>query len=445
MSDCSKIFCGEGGCVMQNNYPVCLCPIDLLPPDENLKCRKNKIYYNSSEIPNKSNISLIETSKIPTYMGRSPLELSVVVVLPTITFLIFITTILLKIFKKQIKNFNFDGIKHPTLHPRFEKLLSHFGSKKLNLELSKLAFMNANPNYMAQSTLNDDRNSLKIFNKDLIQIERKLGEGNFATVYKANILITKNKTITVAVKMLKDENDEKREMFISEAQVMSVFNHNNIIKLFGIYHNVLNEVNLVFEYMSYGDLNSILISNDSPSSLKPIIQLNPNHLLDFSIQICSGMEYLSKLKYIHRDLATRNCLISKKHIAKIADFGLSRHTDVQNYYRINKNVMLPIRWMSYESICHGIFDLDSDIWSFGILLWEMYSFGRNPYTGKNNEEVVEIIRKGESFNYLTLPNNEEINNIIEQSLHRVPSNRGSFTLHLKKLRSIAKLTYININ
>lgn len=145
---------------------------------------------------------------------------------------------------------------------------------------------------------------------------------------------------------------------------------------------------MLFEYMTQGDLHEFLICN-SPNEGKVLNQLQFLHI---SVQICDGMEYLGSHHYVHRDLAARNCLVGNDLTVKISDFGLSRDIYSSDYYRVQSKSLLPVRWMPSESILYGKFTTESDVWSFGVVLWEIYSYGLQPYYGYSNQEVISMVR-----------------------------------------------------
>ncbi|XP_026686010.1 tyrosine-protein kinase transmembrane receptor Ror-like [Diaphorina citri] len=137
---------------------------------------------------------------------------------------------------------------------------------------------------------------------------------------------------------------------------------------------------------------SALLPGSQASSLKSCL-VREFHLSEVSIlQVAAGMAYLCSHHYVHRDLAARNCLVGDGLTVKISDFGLSRDVYASDYYRIQSKSLLPVRWMPPESILYGKFTTESDVWSYGVVLWEVYSYGLQPYYGYSNQEVIEMIR-----------------------------------------------------
>ncbi|KAL1130277.1 hypothetical protein AAG570_013215 [Ranatra chinensis] len=206
----------------------------------------------------------------------------------------------------------------------------------------------------------------------------------------------------VAVKMLKDEASEDLQLdFEREACLLAEFDHPNIVKLLGVCA-VGKPMCLLFEYMGRGDLNEFLRSC-SPSNyiVRSVeggdvfkdIQLTTSDLLRIAQQIACGMVYLSDRKFVHRDLATRNCLIDDNMVVKIADFGLSQKMYLQDYYKGDEHDAIPVRWMPLESILYNKYTIESDVWAFGVCLWEIFSFALQPYYGMTHEEVVKYIKE----------------------------------------------------
>ncbi|KAF7996941.1 hypothetical protein HCN44_002587 [Aphidius gifuensis] len=224
-----------------------------------------------------------------------------------------------------------------------------------------------------------------------------IGEGCFGKVYKGELNHGDSKEI-IAVKVLKDlASSEAEEDFMREVETMSSFKHENILSLIGIVqHDTNTSPWMIFEYMLYGDLADVLRSNSQEfkNDIPGLAPLNRESLHYITIQIAAGMNYLSSQRFVHRDLACRNCLVGLDLVVKIADFGMSRDVYTSDYYKIGGSRMLPVRWMSPESVLYGRFTLESDVWSFGVVLWEIYSYGKQPYYGHNNEEVVKLILQG---------------------------------------------------
>lgn len=299
---------------------------------------------------------------------------------------------------------------------------------------------------------------------DIIYI-KDIGQGAFGRVFKAkapNILKHDEETL-VAVKMLKeDASDDLQADFEREASLMAEFDHPNIVKLLGICA-IGKPMCLLFEYMTKGDLNDYL----RMCSPEMYINLRRQHAIqllegeslkldlldqvDISRQIAAGMVYLSEKSYVHRDLATRNCLITNNLTVKISDFGLARSVHRLEYYKGSDNDAIPIRWMPLESILYNKFSVESDVWSFGVLLWEIFSYALQPYYGMTHEEVVEYLKEGKN---LVCPENtpQQIYDLMSKCWSRKPSHRPKFqVLHnaihafheeLTKKRTIKDVTEV---
>ncbi|NXG48333.1 DDR2 protein, partial [Psilopogon haemacephalus] len=259
------------------------------------------------------------------------------------------------------------------------------------------------------------------FPRKLLTFKEKLGEGQFGEVHLCEVEgmekftgkdfalegleASSNCPVLVAVKMLRaDANKNARNDFLKEIKIMSRLKDPNIIRLLAVCI-ADDPLCMITEYMENGDLNQFLsrqqagspTAGHSPTVSPPLSLLDSYSDLRFmATQIASGMKYLSSLNFVHRDLATRNCLVGKQYTIKIADFGMSRNLYSGDYYRIQGRAVLPIRWMSWESILLGKFTTASDVWAFGVTLWETFTLCREqPYSQMSDEQVIE--NTGEFF------------------------------------------------
>lgn len=239
--------------------------------------------------------------------------------------------------------------------------------------------------------------------KDRIVINRKLGEGAFGTVYGGEAQIKNDHEWTaVAVKTLKmGSSTEDRLDFLAEAEAMKRFDHKNITQLLGVC--LLSEpIYTIMEFMLYGDLKTYLLARRHLVSekLTDDSDISPKRLTLMVVDIVKALGYLAEQKFVHRDIACRNCLVNAQRSVKIGDFGMARAMFENDYYKFNRKGMLPVRWMAPESLGLGIFTPASDIWSFGVLLYEIITFGSFPYQGLTNNQVLEHVKLG---NTLTIP------------------------------------------
>ncbi|XP_032874052.1 muscle, skeletal receptor tyrosine-protein kinase isoform X2 [Amblyraja radiata] len=276
-----------------------------------------------------------------------------------------------------------------------------------------------------------------------IEYVRDIGEGAFGRVFQARAphLLQQETSTMVAVKMLKEEaSPDMQADFQREAALMAEFDHSNIVKLLGVCA-VGKPMCLLFEYMAHGDLNEYLRKRSSitartfrsgtsfaewsAGSAADPPPLSCADQLNIAKQISAGMTYLSERKFVHRDLATRNCLVGENLVVKIADFGLSRNIYSADYYKANENDAIPIRWMPPESIFFNRYTTESDVWAYGVVLWEIFSSGMQPYYGMAHEEVIYYVRDG---NILSCPEHcpPELYNLMRLCWSNMPSDRPSF-------------------
>ncbi|XP_074645062.1 uncharacterized protein LOC141914425 [Tubulanus polymorphus] len=238
--------------------------------------------------------------------------------------------------------------------------------------------------------------------REKVVLNRKLGEGAFGTVYGGEAYILSDHNWgACAVKTLKVGSTPQEKLdFLTEAEMMKRFDHQNIVKLLGVCTRG-EPTYAIMEFMLYGDLKTYLLARRHlVSKPDPDNEISPQRLTQMALDISLGLEYLATMKYVHRDLACRNCLVGTDRVAKIGDFGMTRPMSDADYYRFSRKGMLPVRWMAPESLGDGIFTSQSDVWSFGVLLYEILTFGSFPYQGLSNNQVLEYVKDG---NTLTLP------------------------------------------
>ncbi|PFX31063.1 fibroblast growth factor receptor 3-like [Stylophora pistillata] len=236
--------------------------------------------------------------------------------------------------------------------------------------------------------------------REMLFIKDLAGEGAFGYVAKAEAFQLPNTPTpcTVAVKMLKeDATDAELSDLISEMQTMKeIGSHKNIVNFLGAC-TVQGPLYLIVEYCPHGNLRDFLRDN-RPSLIKvnekTAAQLTLRDLLSIAYQIARGMSYLSSKKCIHRDLAARNVLIAEDFVIKIADFGLSRNLGNTDYYRRTTHGRLPVKWLALEALFDQQYTVKTDVWSFGILLWEIFTLGGTPYPGIPVERLFTILKNG---------------------------------------------------
>ncbi|XP_042633306.1 tyrosine-protein kinase fynb isoform X3 [Cyprinus carpio] len=215
--------------------------------------------------------------------------------------------------------------------------------------------------------------------RESLMLDRKLGAGCFADVWCG----TWNGNTKVAVKTLKP-GTMSPESFLEEAQIMKKLRHDKLVQLYAVVSE--EPIYIVTEYMGKGSLLDFLKDGEGRALKLP-------NLVDMAAQVAAGMAYIERMNYIHRDLRSANILVGDNLVCKIADFGLARLIE-DNEYTARQGAKFPIKWTAPEAALYGKFTIKSDVWSFGILLTELVTKGRVPYPGMNNREVLEQVERG---------------------------------------------------
>ncbi|XP_014072051.1 ephrin type-B receptor 1 [Salmo salar] len=246
--------------------------------------------------------------------------------------------------------------------------------------------------YIDPFTYEDPNEAVREFAKEIdvscVKIEEVIGAGEFGEVYKGRLKPAGKRELYVAIKTLKAGYVEKqRRDFLSEASIMGQFDHPNIIRLEGVVTKS-RPVMIITEFMENGALDSFLRQNDG--------QFTVIQLVGMMRGIAAGMKYLAEMNYVHRDLAARNILVNSNLVCKVSDFGLSRYLQDDTSdptYTSSLGGKIPVRWTAPEAIAYRKFTSASDVWSYGIVMWEVMSFGERPYWDMSNQDVINAIEQ----------------------------------------------------
>uniref|UniRef100_A0A7N8XNH6 non-specific protein-tyrosine kinase n=1 Tax=Mastacembelus armatus TaxID=205130 RepID=A0A7N8XNH6_9TELE len=267
-----------------------------------------------------------------------------------------------------------------------------------------------------------------VLEHDDIILGQLIGRGNFGEVYSGRL---RADYTPVAVKSCKENlGPEHKSKFLMEARILKQYDHPNIVKLIGVCTQK-HPIYIIMELVQGGDFLSFL--RHEGHSLKPRM------LVKMTENVAAGMEYLESKKCIHRDLAARNCLVAEHNVVKISDFGMSRQQADGVYSAEGGLRQIPVKWTAPEALNYGRYTTESDVWSFGVLLWETFSLGMTPYTSMTNQQTRDEVEKGYR---MPAPHScpVEIARILNSCWHYDPRNRPSF----KKLRADLSAIYNKI-
>ncbi|XP_071252246.1 focal adhesion kinase 1-like isoform X3 [Salvelinus alpinus] len=249
-----------------------------------------------------------------------------------------------------------------------------------------------------------------------IELGRCIGEGQFGDVHQGVYMSPETPALSVAIKTCKNcTSDSVREKFLQEALTMRQFDHPHIVKLIGVITE--NPVWIIMELCTLGELRSFLQVRKYNLDLASLIL--------YAFQLSTALAYLESKRFVHRDIAARNVLVSSVDCVKLGDFGLSRYMEDSSYYKASKG-KLPIKWMAPESINFRRFTSASDVWMFGVCMWEILIYGVKPFQGVKNNDVIGRIENGER---LAMPHNcpPTLYSLMTKCWAYDPSKRPCFT------------------
>ncbi|KAK3563199.1 hypothetical protein QTP86_018221 [Hemibagrus guttatus] len=291
----------------------------------------------------------------------------------------------------------------------------------------------------------------------LLTLGHMLGKGEFGSVREAFLKMEDSSVQKVAVKVLKTDINSSSdiEQCLKEAAYMKDFHHPNVIQLIGVSLHRRPQQRLpipmvILPFMKHGDLHTFLLMSrlgDEPFTLSILT------LVQFMLDVAQGMEYLGSKNIIHRDLAARNCMLNENMTVCVADFGLSKKIYTGDYYRQGSVSKLPVKWIALESLADNVYTTQSDVWAFGVTMWEIMALGQTPYPGVENSEVYEYLIKGER---LKQPPDcpDDIYEIMHSCWSPVPKCRPSFQQLVAQLQGLCtelspaatkeQLLYVNL-
>ncbi|XP_039348974.1 tyrosine-protein kinase Fes/Fps isoform X1 [Mauremys reevesii] len=265
-----------------------------------------------------------------------------------------------------------------------------------------------------------------VLNHEDVLLGERIGRGNFGEVFSGRLLADNT---PVAVKSCRETlPPELKAKFLQEARILKQYSHPNIVKLIGVCTQK-QPIYIVMELVQGGDFLTFLRSEGQQLKVKELLKMTAN--------AAAGMEYLESKHCIHRDLAARNCLVTEKNSLKISDFGMSREEEDGIYASTGGMKQIPVKWTAPEALNYGRYSSESDVWSFGILLWEAFSLGAIPYSNLSNTQTREAIEQGVR---LDPPEQcpEDVYRLMQRCWEYDPRKRPSFSTIHQELVSIRK-------
>ncbi|ESN91754.1 hypothetical protein HELRODRAFT_70258, partial [Helobdella robusta] len=262
--------------------------------------------------------------------------------------------------------YRFEGVGYPTVQALIE---DHLYTREIITKRSEVVIIRPIPR--ATWELNNDQ----------IELKEKIGSGQFGEVFRG---LLKPTNLEVAIKTCRETlTEDLKRKFLQEGRILKQYDHPNIVKFIGIAAQ-RHPVMIVMEYVSGGSLLAFLRFHGANQRVSALTQI--------CVDVAAGMRYLESNNCLHRDLAARNCLIGENNIIKISDFGMSR--EEQEYIISGGLKQIPIKWTAPEALNFGLYTWSCDVWSYGILMWEVFSNGGNPYPGLTNSQARDEVDAG---------------------------------------------------
>ena len=296
----------------------------------------------------------------------------------------------------------------------------------------------ASDSQLAFATLNEywsEKLGESVKSRDHVEIRSEvLGEGTFGRVMRGKLIVACKATeadVDLAVKICQEDVDfDHMIAFVNEAILMKKLSHENLLNLLGVVLQVGSAPLILTAYMQHGDLHKFLRHSRGIGIRRQLI--GSKQLVNFGSQIARGMEYLASQKIVHRDLAARNCLVDENLNIKIGDFGLARELKQFSLHKMEHPTQLAVKWLALESLLYYIFTEKSDVWSFGIVLWELVTLGSQPYAGLDNYEVMPYLETGKRLpRPLRCP--DDLYSIMQSCWLPSPEERPTFSVLVHKL------------